>query len=263
MTAAPGVALLASLFLPWFDGVSGWEHFVWADVGLTVVALVLIAAVRPIAPLRVLAVVLCGLGVAVVLGHGFAPDQPPRSEEDIGVDVLAGAYVALAALALGAIGGLAAWPRRGGAVLLVAAGAGIVAALLSGWGSPDGTAVFFGELDDIRVAEGYQDGFERWKLLDVALLAFALALLVAAVRRLPRVAYALLGAAAVAAAACVAIGMRGQLWVDEGIADGAAKGPLVALLALAAALAGLVLVRPPAAASGAPSTPLARAARAG
>ena len=246
LLVAAGALLLASLFLPWFDGVSGWEHWAWADVPFAVLALALLAlAWRPsLAPLRVAVVALCGLGIAVVLGHGFAPDRPTRTPEEAGGDVLAGTYLALTALALGAIGGLAAWPRRGGPVLLVAAAAGLVAALLSGWGGEGDIALFFGSLDDVRVFADYQNGFERWRALDVALLALAAALLVVASGRGPRAVRVVLAVAASAAAACVAVGLRGQLWVDEGIAYGAAKGPLVALLALAAAVAGLALVRP-------------------
>ena len=246
LLAGGGAALAVSLFLPWFDGVSGWEHWAWADVPFAVLAAVLVAAaVRPLAGLRAAAVVLAGLGIAVVLGHGFAPATPARTADEVGGDVLAGAYVALAALAGGAIGGLSTWPRRGGPLLLGAGAVGLVAALLSGWGNEEGVAVFFGRLDDLRIAADYDNGFERWRVLDVALLALAVALPAAgAMRRLPLVAHAVLVAAALAGAACVAIGMRGQLWVDEGIAYGAAKGPLVALLALAAAVAGLLLVRP-------------------
>ncbi len=247
LLGAAGVALVLSLFLPWFDGVSGWEHWAWADYVLAILAAAMVIAAalpRAGAAHRVLVAVFCALGIAVVLGHGFAPDAPPRSAEEDITDVLGGAYLALAALAAGATGCLATWSRRGGVVLVAAGAAGIVGALLSGWGSEDGTAVFFGSQDGIQIAADYENGFERWRLLDVALLALAAALLAAASGRLPRVVHLALAAAAVAAAACVAFGMRGQLGVDEGIAYGAAKGPLVALLALAAGFAGLAALRP-------------------
>jgi hypothetical protein len=242
LLAAAGVALAASLFLSWFGGVSGWEHFAWADVALAVVAAGLVAAALSLrAVLRALIVVLCGLGIAVVLGHGFAPDEPVSREGEI-ASVGAGGYVALAALAAGAIGALAAWPRRGAVVLLVAAAAGIVGALLSGWGG-DAHYFTFAPGEAVFDATDYPTGFERWRVLDVALLALGAGLLAAATGRLPLFARAALAVAALAAAACVLVGIRDQLWVDEGAAIGAAKGPLVALLALGAGLVGLVCTR--------------------
>jgi hypothetical protein len=201
--------------------------------------LIVTAFVRPFAPLRVAAAVLCGLGIAVVLGHGFAPDEPTREIRE----VAAGGYVALFALAAGATGALATWPRRGGTALLVAAAVGIVGALLSGWGD-DGVIVLFGALEKLRAVGSGPDGFARWRMLDVALLALAAGLLLAAAVRPPRAVSAALAVGALAAAGCIVVGMRDQLWVDEGVAMGAAKGPVVALLALLAGLGGLALVRP-------------------
>jgi hypothetical protein len=237
LLAGGGVALLLSLVLPWFSGgVTGWEHFAWADVALSAVALLaLVAAAVPRAPLRLAVVVLCGLGIAVVFGHGFAPDEPtPELRE-----VAAGGHVALAALAAAGVGALAPWSRRGGAALLVAAAAGLVGALLSGWGFEGGLRLTVGESSVAFYGPGSPDGFARWAVLDVALIALALALLVAAVRRLPLAVYAALALASLAVAACVVVGVEDQLWIDEGAAAGAAKGPVAALLALTAALAGL------------------------
>ncbi|HEX2084981.1 MAG TPA: hypothetical protein VHF89_04810, partial [Solirubrobacteraceae bacterium] len=225
LLAAAGLVLAGSLFLPWFEGVSGWEHFAWADVALLVVAVAL-----PVAPRPVVAV-LCGLGIAVVLGHGLEPD------ELVILHVGEGPYVALGALAAGAIAGLARWP----AVLLVAAACGLVAALLSGWGRDWEAFEPSGALDAIS----YPNGFERWRFLDVGLLLLAAGLLLAATRRAPVALRALLAAASVAAAACVIVAGRTQLWHDEGLAEGAAMGTLAALLALAGAVAGLALVSRP------------------
>lgn len=248
LLAAGGLLLSVSLFLPWFSGgVSGWEHFAWADVPLALVALVVLAAAAlpALPPLRVAVVALGGLAIAVVLGHGFEPDEPTQAF----LEVAAGGYVALAALAAAVIGALATWPRRGGALLLVAAAAGLLAALLSGWGveggfpltpDPESAADFRGEV--VFYGPGSPDGFERWHVLDVALVALALGL-VASAARLPRGMLAALAAGALAAAACIVIGVRDELWVDEGAAVGVAMGPLVALLALAAALAGLAALR--------------------
>jgi hypothetical protein len=242
LLAVAGVALLASLFLPWFSGgVSGWEHFAWTDVAFAIVAALLVVTVlRPTGILRVVAAVSCALGASVVLGHGFAPDQPAGEL----LRIRPGGYVALAALMAGIVGSLAAWPRWGGALLLMAAAGGLVGSLFSGWGLDEGLFVArpdgsFEGGDDV-----YANGFERWRVLDVAFLALAAGLLAAAAGRLAALARAVLAVAALAAAVCVVIGVRDQFWVDEGFALGAAKGSVVALLALTAALAGLALVRP-------------------
>ena len=188
-------------------GTSGWEHWAWADVILAALALALIAAaVRPPpAPLRIALVVLCGLGIAVVLGHGFEPRTPATKGS---ADVHIGPYLALAALAAATIGLLAAWPSAGSVALLVAAAAGLVAALFSDWGR-----------------EGDYNGFERWHVLDVALLALALGLLVAAAGKAPRALRWLLALGALAAAACVLAASDTQIWIgDGGTAEGAAPG---------------------------------------
>jgi hypothetical protein len=253
LLAAGGIALAISLFLPWFEDVSGWEHFAWADVPLAIVAadLVVTALLRPLLPLHVVVVILCAAGIAVVLGHGFAPDDPIRDERDI-QDVGAGAYVALAALSAGAIGALATWPRHGATVLLVAGAVGILAALLSGWGSD---AHYFSFTPGQSLVDSSPDpnGFARWQVLDAALVLLAIALVAAAELALPREALAGMGLASLAAAVCIVVGARDQRWTDEGIALGLAKGPLVALLALAWAIAGLALVRPPASAESLPA----------
>ncbi|HEV2785615.1 MAG TPA: hypothetical protein VGV67_04445, partial [Solirubrobacteraceae bacterium] len=242
LLGAAGAALAVSLFLPWFDGVSGWEHWAWADAPFAALAILLVAsaALPGVTALRMVAGVLCGVGISVVLGHGFAPDEPTGEVLRAG----AGGYGALGALSAGVIGALAAWARWGSVLLLVAGAAGIVAALLSAWGPEGDVLVLFGDVDRLAAQGAYEDGFERWRVLDVALLALAAGLVGAATGRLPRVGLAVLGLASVAAAACVLIGVRDQLWVDEGVAIGAAKGPLVALFALAAAVAGLALLRP-------------------
>jgi hypothetical protein len=243
MTAVAGAALAVSLFVPWFDGVSGWEHWAWADVVLAALAagLVALAFLRPRAPLGAAVAVLCALGVAVVLGHGFEPDDA----RVIG-SVEAGPYLALAALGLGAIGALAPSPRHGGAVLLVAAAVGVGGALLSGWGFDGEYVVPFDARN--RLPATLRDtptpnGFERWAVLDVALLVLAAGLLLAAAGRAPKLLRTALAVACLAATACVLIGARDQLWIDDGVAQGLAMGPLAALLSLAAALAGLWVTR--------------------
>jgi hypothetical protein len=243
-----GAGLAASLFLPFYAGVSGWEHWAWADVPLAVLAADLVVGAlvlrRPVFAHSLVVAVLCALGIAVVLGHGFEPDAPTRNLPDLA----AGPYVALCALAVGAVAALVPWPRRAAPLLLVASAAGLVAALLSGWGAE---AIFLDAGG--RDTTPYPNGFERWHVLDVGLLILAAALLAAAPRRLPQALVAVLAAATVLAAACVAIGSRSQVWVDEGSAVGMAMGPLAALLALAGAFAGLALATRPA------SSPAARA----
>ena len=241
LLAVAGVVLAVSLFLPWFPGVNGWEHWVWADVVLIVLAADLVAAalMPPLAAHRVVVAVLCGLGIAVVLGHGFEPDDSARAVPTVGP----GPYLALGALAAGAIAALVPWPRVAGPLLLVAAAAGLVAALLSGWGAEGEQPLTVGPDTVAFSSAETPNGFERWKVLDVGLVVLAFGLLVAAARRLPSPALAVLAVASVAAGACILIGSRTQTWVAEGLARGAAPGTLAALLALSAALAGLGLVR--------------------
>lgn len=105
LLGAGGVLLAASLFLSFFPGVSGWEHWDWVDVVFALLAAALVGAAvsepRRVALLVALAV-LCGLGVAVVVGHGF--------DGRGGADVLAGPWVALGGLAAGAFGAsVGAW----------------------------------------------------------------------------------------------------------------------------------------------------------
>ena len=240
LLAAGGVALAVSLFVPWFDGVSGWEHWAWADIVLAVLAADLLgaAATPPHAVHRIAVAVLCALGIAVVLGHGF---EPRIGSEDL-FSVKAGPYVALAALAAGVIGALVPWPRRGGVVLLVAAAGGLVAALFANWGGETRYIVLFGS-EDLVSGDGL-NGFTRWAVLDVGLLVLAAALVFVASGRAPRLAIAACAVAAVAAGACVLVASRSTVWIGEGGgALGAALGPLAALLSLAAALAGLALLR--------------------
>jgi hypothetical protein len=249
LLAAAGVALAVSLFLPWFDGVSGWEHWVWADVVLIVLAADLVAAAftPPHVVHRVLVAIFCGLGVAVMLGHGFEPrvdaDEPLTT-------VRVGAYLALGALAAGFVAALAPWPGRAARLLLVGAAGGIVAALLSDWAG--GRTRY--DLEDGGYSEfvrSYPDGFARWHVLDVALVALAVMLLVLAIlgTRLPARVRTLLSAAAFAgcllAAACVLVANDGWMW-GSGFrwAWGLPPGTLAALLALFAGAAGLVLLRP-------------------
>jgi len=235
-----GVALVVSLFLPWFDGVSGWEHWAWADVVLAVLAAGLVGAAvtPPHAVHRIAVAALSALGIAVVLGHGF---EPRIGSEDL-FSVEAGPYVALAALAAGVIGALVPWPRRGGVALLVVAAAGLVASLFAGWGSKGDYVVLFFSSD--VVAGEDPNGFERWRVLDVGLLMLAAALLAATAGRAPRPLLAACAVASVAAGACVLLGTRSTLWTgDGGAALGTALGTLGALLSLAAALAGLALLR--------------------
>ena len=237
LLAGGGVLLLGSLFLPWFDGVSGWEHWVWADVPLAGLAVVLVAAAaRPeIVPLRIVAVILCGLGIAVVFGHGMEPRVEVRDLSNLG----AGGFVALVGLTAGAVGAAARWPR----LLLVAGSAGIVASLFSAWGDDGGYLLVFGAVDRLAATD-YPNGFERWRLLDIALVALAAFLLLAAARPLPRIALALMGAASIASAACILIAnVERTQWMagDGGVVEGAPLGALGALLALAAAVAGLAL----------------------
>lgn len=240
LLAAAGLALAASLFAPWFISplgpqVSGWEHWAWADVPLAALALALLAAAlrSPPRSLRVALFALCALGIAVVLGHGFEPRETTQGR----ADVSAGPYIALAALAAGAVGAARA-PR----VLLVTAAAGLVVALFATWTPTTG---YF-------PAEGWTaygprlgaSGFERWHVLDIALLALAIALLVVALVPAKRPVHAVMAAAAVAAAACVIVAGDTYVWVgDGGSAEGASPGALFALLALTAALAGLALHR--------------------
>lgn len=241
LLAGGGLVLALSLFLPWFAGVTGWEQWKWADVVLIVLAadLVATAFLRPIAAQRAIVAVLCALGIAVVLGHGFEPDAKVDGFEHIA----AGPYLALAALAAGAVGAVAAWPRKAAPLLLVVAAGGIVAALLSGWGIADRVDVQPGWTAYAPIGE--PNGFERWRVLDVALLALAAGLVAAASGRLPSAALAVLGVGAVAAVACVLAGARSRMWTgDGGAAEGIGMGTLAALLALAAALAGLALLRP-------------------
>ncbi|HEV2999097.1 MAG TPA: hypothetical protein VGW75_00055 [Solirubrobacteraceae bacterium] len=251
LLATGAAAVAASLFLPFFPGVSGWEHWAWADVVLAALAAALAAAaatgVRRAAVLLPLAA-LCSLGVAVVLGHGFEPRLPVRSLVEVG----AGPYAALAGCAAGAIGALAAWPRGGGRLLLVAGAAGIVAALLSGWGfegpvqvvaAAQGDGSLVGVLD---LERGAPTGFERWHVLDLALVALAAGLLAVAAGLARRAAALALAAGCVLAAACVtadALSRSALWWGDGGVVEGAALGTLAALLSLAAALAGLALRR--------------------
>ena len=162
-----------------------------------------------------------GLGSRSSSATGSSLGSP---DEGLG-NVHIGPYLALAALAAATIGLLAAWPRAGSVALLVAAAAGLVAALFSDWGR-----------------EGDYNGFERWHVLDVALLALALGLLVAAAGKAPRALRWLLALGALAAAACVLAASDTQIWIgDGGTAEGAALGALVALLSLTAAVAGLAL----------------------
>ncbi len=106
LLGAGGVALGASLFLSFFPGVSGWEHWDWADVVFAVLAAALVvAAIRRTRRLSVLMplALLCAIGVSVVLGHGF----------DGGADALAGPYVALGGLGSGCVGALSSLSSRG------------------------------------------------------------------------------------------------------------------------------------------------------
>jgi hypothetical protein len=246
--AAAGVLLLVSLFLPWFSGVSGWEQWAWADLPLAALAAGFVAAavLPPLPAFRIAVAVLGGLGVAVVLGHGLEPRVEVGDYEHIA----AGAHLALVALACGAIAAVTPWPRRAAPVLLVAAAAGLVAALLSGWGyeaidispdlSPDGERVYSYSYELVD-----PNGFERWHVLDIGLLLLAAGLLVAASGRLRGALRILLAVAGLAAAACVAVSGRSVLRLgDGGLAEGVPMGQLAALLSLAAALAGLALVRP-------------------
>lgn len=249
LLAASGVALAVSLFLPWFDGVSGWEHWAWADVVLAALAVGLVAAAltRPRVAPRVVLALVCALGVAAVLGHGF---EPRVGGEEPVTTVRAGAYLCLGAIAAGFVASLAPWPDRFGRLLLLGAAGGIVAALLSEWGDArhvypvenGGNSEFF---------RAHPDGFARWHVLDVALvvLAAALLLLGALWTRLPARARALVSATSFAgcvlAATCVLVADDGWIW-RSGFrwAWGLPPGTLAALLALFAAAAGLVLLRP-------------------
>jgi hypothetical protein len=238
LLGAGGVAVGVSLFVPFFPGVTGWEHWEWVDVVFAALAVALVAAAalgtrRRAVPLALAA--LCGLGIAVVLGHGFEPDRP------IATRVCPGPYVALGGLAFGVAGALADRPR----VLLVAAAAGLVAALFWRWGAEEDTVVFFGRNPPTFGGQVEDTGWERWQALDLGFVALAAGLAVAALR--PRRAVrAVVAAGAVAAAACVLIAgvERSALWIDEGAGLGAPPGAVAALLALFAALAGLALVRP-------------------
>jgi hypothetical protein len=249
-----GLALAGSLFLPWFQGISGWEQFAWADVVLAVLAADLVASgfLRPLVAHRIVVAVLCALGVAVVLGHGFEPRSADFDEPAHGVpEVLAGSYVCLSALVVGFVAALAPWPRRAGQLLLVAGATGIVVALFSSWS---------GEVMSERAgnayaewARAYPDAFARWQVLDIVLVALVLGLLAVATGRAPRRLSVLLGATCVLAGACVAAGGDRGVWIGEnGFALGPARGSIAALLGLAASVGGLVLF-----------TPRERAARAG
>jgi hypothetical protein len=242
---AAGVALAGSLFLPWFEGISGWEQFAWADVVLAVLAADLAASgfLRPLVAHRIVVAVLCALGVAVVLGHGFEP-RPDFDESAHGFpEVLAGPYVCLAALVVGFVAALAPWPRPAGRLLLVAGAAGIVVALFSGWsGEPMSERA---GSTYAQWARAYPDAFARWKVLDIVLVALVLGLLAVATGRAPRRLSVLLGATCLLAAACVAAGGDRGVWIGEnGFALGPARGSIAALLGLGAAIGGLVLFRP-------------------
>jgi peptidoglycan/LPS O-acetylase OafA/YrhL len=105
LLGAGGVALAASLFLPFFRGVSGWEHWAWVDVVFAVLAAGLVAAavagVRRRSVLVAIAL-LCAVGVSVVIGHGFDGDG----------EALAGPYVALGGLAAGCAGAVGSVASR-------------------------------------------------------------------------------------------------------------------------------------------------------
>ncbi|HEX8121671.1 MAG TPA: hypothetical protein VF549_10460 [Solirubrobacteraceae bacterium] len=234
--AVAGAALATSLFLPFYADVSGWEHWAWADVVLAVLAVDLVAGAlllrRPVAAHSAILGVLCALGIAVVLGHGFAPD----ARTDGVVRVAAGPYVALAALGLGFIAAAWPWPRVGVPVLLAAGAGGLVASLFATWG----TNPAFGSAVE-------PNGWERWHALDVAFVALALALLGTASGRAPTWLAVACGAGAILAGACVVAAGFDQtgIWIDEGVAEGAPAGALAAGLALAGALAGLTLLATP------------------
>ncbi len=247
--AGGGVALALSLFVPWFDETSGWEHWRWVDVLFLALAAGLVASalLRPRVVPRTAMAVLCAVGIAVVLGHGFEPRAAP---DDPLPGALIGPYLMLGALAAGVVGAVASWPRAASRLLLVAAAAAIVAGLLTGWGGER----ISGPLDDLggsyELIRGASDGFARWKLLDVALLGLAAALLVLALpavartlgRRAATVAVAVVAAACVAAAVCIVV--AGNLTVrgaPRTPAAGLALGPLLTLLGLAAGVAGLAL----------------------
>ena len=126
-------------------------------------------------------------------------------------------------------------------IALLLAAVALAVSLFLTWREPDG--VFFGALDLIAS----QDGFARWKLLDVGLLALAAALAVLAFlratsRRVPRALGAVVAGAAVLAAACVAIAALDRDSVEVGttvfeVSPG--PGPVVALGALLVAIVAL------------------------
>ena len=243
LLAASGLLVAASLFLPWFDGISGWEQWAWADVVLAVLAAGLVAAafLRPLAAHRVVLALLCALGAAAVLGHGFEPRPEVDGLEEGALDVRAGAYLCLAALTAGVVAALAPWPRRAGRLLLVAGATAVVGALFSPWAGERMREEYPGGMSEW--ARAYPDGFARWGVLDVALVAIAVGLLVVATGRAPRLVSALVGGAGALAAVCIAVSGDRYFWRGEGgFAWGLAPGSLLALAALVAALAGAALL---------------------
>ncbi|MDQ3850370.1 MAG: hypothetical protein M3296_07135, partial [Actinomycetota bacterium] len=111
LVGGSAVALLVVLFVPWFDGESGWSAmsvirvFVLATIALALLLVALTITQRPVAVTVAAAVGVVTMGAldAVLVAYRVALDEPGPNAQ-VGLD--AGAYLGLA-LAVGVFAG--AW----------------------------------------------------------------------------------------------------------------------------------------------------------
>jgi hypothetical protein len=116
-----GVALLASLFLNWFEprftgeaGLSAWAAFELLDIVLASLAVVAIAATVPIPREGGTATMIAGrwlpwVGLAALLFVAVTLLNDPPGARDRGLEV--GAWIGLAGAVALAVGGLLSWGR--------------------------------------------------------------------------------------------------------------------------------------------------------